>query len=110
MATTASPTAITLAGVAPAINSAASGDKVSGAGDRVWMNVANGAGASMTVTITPPGSTVYGVANPAKVFTIPATSQLDIPMLPAYANPADSNLVSLTWSSTTTVTWSVRTI
>jgi hypothetical protein len=35
---------------------------------------------------------------------------MDIPVLAVYANPADSNLVSLTWSSTTTVTWSVRRI
>jgi hypothetical protein len=92
------------------INAAASGDKVSGAGDRVWLNVANGAGVSMTVTITPPGATAYGLAWPAKVWTIPATSQMDIPMLAIYANPSDANLVTLTWSSTTTVTWSVRRI
>jgi len=110
LATTAGPTAITVGGVAPVVNAAASGDKISGAGDRVFVNVANGAGASMTLTITPPGTTSYGVAYPAKVWTIGATSQLDIPILAIYANPADSNLVSLTWSSTTTVTWSVRRI
>lgn len=110
MATTAGPTAITVGGVAPVSNVAASGDKISGAGDRVFVNVANGAGVSMTLTITPPGNTAYAVANPAKVFTIPATSQMDIPVLAVYANPADSNLVALTWSSTTTVTWSVRRI
>lgn len=110
MATTAGPKAITVDGVAPTINAAASGDKISGAGDRVFLNVANGSGSPMTVTITPPGKTGYNVANPSKVFTIAATSQKDIPVLSAYADPADSNLVALTWSSTTTVTWSVRRI
>lgn len=110
MATTAGPTAITVDGVAPVINIAASGDKISGADDRTFVNVANGGGAPITLTFTPPGSTAYGVANPTKVVTITNATQKDIPVPKAYANPADSNLVALTWSATTSVTWSVRRI
>lgn len=110
MGTTAGPTAITVDGVAPVINNAGSGDKISGAGERVWVNVNNGSGVSVTLTITPPGKTGYNVANPAKVFTVAAGAQRDIPILAAYADPADSNLVSLVWSATTTVTWAVKRI
>ena len=110
MATTAGPTAITVDGVAPVINVAASGDKISGAGDRVFVNVANGGGSPMTLTITPPGNTGYNVANPAKVITITNGTQKDIPVLAAYGDPADSSLVTLVWSATTSVTWSVRRI
>lgn len=108
--TTYAPVAITVDGVAPTMNTAAAGDKVSGAGDGVFVTVKNGAGASMTLTITPSGNTSYGVAKPAKVFTIPATSEKDIPLLAEYTNPADSHLVAFTWSSTTTVTWAAKRI
>lgn len=101
---------ITLNGVAPTINNAAAGDKILAPGDRKWLNVANGAGASMTLTITPSGNTDYGVAKPAKVITIPATSQKNIPVFAEYGDPADSGKVTLVWSSTTTVTWSYLTI
>lgn len=110
MATTAGPTAITVSGVAPVINAAASGDKISGAGDRVFVNVANGGGSPITLTITPTGNTSYGVALPAKVFTITNATQQDIPVIADYANPSDSGLVTLVWSATTSVTWSVRRI
>lgn len=109
MATTAGPTAITVDGVVPISNVAASGDKISGAGNRVFVNVANGGGSPITLTITPTGNTGYGVALPAKVFTIANGVQRDCPVLADYANPADG-LVTLVWSATTSVTWSVRTI
>jgi hypothetical protein len=73
------------------------------------VTVKNGAGSSMSLTIAPSGNTSYNVANPSKVFTIPATSEKDIPMLGVYAASSDG-LVAFTWSSTTTVTWAVKTI
>lgn len=110
MGTVASPKAITVDGVVPTPNNAASGDKVASPGRGVFINVANGSGASVTLTINPPGKTAYGVSNPAKTFTIPAGGQMDIPMLAEYGDPADGNQVSLSWSATTTVTWAVKRI
>lgn len=108
--TTYAPVAITVDGVAATYNNAAAGDKVSGAGDRVFVTVKNGAGSSMTLTLSPSGNTAYNVANPTKVITIAANGEKDIPILAAYANPSDSNLVAFTWSSTTTVTWAAKRI
>jgi hypothetical protein len=110
MATIATPKAVTTDGVAPQINNAAAGDKVTNPGKGAWINVRNGAGSSMTLTITPPGKTPYGVANPPKVWTIPATGEMDIAMLAAYGDPADGGRVSFVWSSTTTVTWAAKRI
>lgn len=110
MATIASAQAVTVDSVAPAINNAAAGDKLTNPGTGVWINVRNGAASSMTLTITPPGKTPYGVANPPKVWTIPANGEMDIPMLAAYGDPADGGRVSFTWSSTITVTWAAKKI
>lgn len=110
MGTIATPKAITTDGVAPDINNAASGDKVSSPGKGVFINVANGSGSPVTLTVNPPGKTPYGVANPAKTWTIAAGSQQDIPMLAEYGDPADGGRVALSWSSTTTVTWSAKRI
>lgn len=108
--TTYNPVAITVDGVAATYNAAAAGDKVSGAGDRVFITVKNGSGSPITLTITPTGNTGYNVALPVKTFSIAATGEKDIPILASYANPTDSNLVTLAWSSTTTVTWAVKRI
>lgn len=105
-----SPKAITVDGVAPTINNAAAGDKLLGASDRSFLNVNNGSGVSVTLTITVPGSTGYNVTNPVKTFTIGAGTQMDIPILAAYSNPADQNRVALSWSATTTVTHSYKRI
>jgi hypothetical protein len=110
MATIAVPKGITVDGVSATPNPAAAGDKVTHPGKGVFLTVKNGAGSSMTLTITPPGKTGYGVDNPAKVWTIPATGEMDIPMLAGYGDPADAGRVALVWSSTTTVTWAAKRI
>ena len=110
MATTATPKGITVDGVSATYNPAAAGDKVTNPGKGAFLTVKNGAGASMTLTITPPGKTGYGVANPAKVFTVPATGEMDVPLLAEYGDPADAGKVALAWSSTTTVTWAAKRI
>lgn len=107
---TRDPVAITVDGVAATYNNAAAGDKVSGAGPDTFITVKNGSGSSITLTITPNGKTPYGVALPAKSFTIAAGGEKDIPILPAYADPEDSGLVALSWSDTTTVTWAAKRI
>lgn len=108
MATIATAKAITVDGVSATYNPAAAGDKVTTPDRGAFLTVKNGAGASMTLTITPPGKTGYNVANPAKVWTIPATGEMDIPMLTAYGDPADGGNIALAWSSTTTVTWAAK--
>lgn len=108
--TTYAPVAITTDGVAATYNAAAAGDKVSGAGEDVFITVKNGSGSPITLTITPTGNTGYGVALPVKTFTIAATGEKDIPILAAYANASDASLVTLAWSSTTTVTWAAKRI
>lgn len=110
MATTAIPKAITLDGVAPTINNAASGDKVASPGKGVFVNAKNGGASPVTLTITPPGKTPYGVSNPVKTFTIAASGELDIPMLAEYGDPADGGNVALSWSATTSVTWAAKRI
>ena len=86
---------------------AASGDKISGATRPLTLIVNNASVSSITVTIDPPGNNEYGVANPAKVLTCPASKFTKFKVLPSYRDPADSNLISLSWSATTTVTWTV---
>lgn len=108
--TTYSPVAITVDGVAATYNAAAAGDKVSGAGEDVFLTVKNGSGGSITLTITPSGNTAYNVALPVKTFTVAASGEKDIPVLAAYANPSDSNLVALAWSATPSVTFAVKRI
>lgn len=110
MATTATPQGITVDGVSATYNAAAAGDKVSAPGKGVFITVKNGSASSVTLTITPPGKTAYGVANPDKVFTIAASGEMDIPMLTEYGNPADSGNVALAWSATATVTWAAKRI
>ncbi|MFI7630271.1 hypothetical protein [Microbispora rosea] len=92
-------------GAAITMHSAAAGDKVSGIKKPTRMLVVNG-GSTVTLTIDPPGNTSYGVANPAKTYTIPAGT-FSLLLQPTYRDPADGNLISLTWSSTTSVTWAV---
>lgn len=104
---TRAPQAITLDGVALTFHAAASGDKVSGAGAHVAIIVTNASGSSVNLTVDPPGQTDYGVATPSKVIAVAAGATKAIPMLSLYRDPADSYLVSLTWSATTDVTFAV---
>lgn len=110
MATIATPAAITADGVSANYVAAAAGDKVASPGRGVFITVKNGDAASMTCQVTPPGKTSYGVALPSKTWTIPASGEMDIPMLAEYGDPSDSGRVALTWSSTTTVTWAAKRI
>jgi hypothetical protein len=106
---TYTPKAITVDGVTHTYNAAAAGDKIAGVTEDVFLTVKNGGGASVTLTITPSGNTAYNVANPVKTFTIPASGEMDVPLLASYVNPAD-NSVALTWSATTSVTFAVKRI
>lgn len=99
------PDAVVHSGSAASSRSAASGDKLLDPGDRRLLRVTNGGGSSVTLTISVPGTTGYGVANPAKTVTVPASATRYIPVLAAYGNPADGGKVALAWSATTSVTF-----
>lgn len=99
-----------VAGVVPTYNAAAAGDQVQ-AEDDVYIHVKNASGAPITVTIPTPGKT-QGIDIADPVFSVAATTGERIigPLRPdLFGDPASSpaGLVSLTWSSTTSVTWAV---
>lgn len=103
--TTYSPEAVSIDGTVATPRSAASGDKLSDPGDGRVLRVINGSGAPITVTITPPGTTDYNVANPTKVVSVTNATAKMIPIPLMYGNPADSGLVALAWSATATITF-----
>lgn len=104
---TRAPVAATFEASELVMFAAASGDKISNASKPLTVIVNNASVSSITVTIDPPGNNGYGVANPAKVLTCPASKFTKFTVLPSYRDRADSNLISLSWSATTTVTWTV---
>ncbi|MFC4006641.1 hypothetical protein ACFOY2_05375 [Nonomuraea purpurea] len=85
---------------------------VGGSGDRVkyepgmFVVIRNGSGSSTTATITVPGNTPYGVANPVKTKTIAAGADVPIPLLPAYVDSTDGR-VAIACTPTTTVSIAV---
>ena len=99
------PDGVAIDGTTAAVRTAASGDKLTDPGDNRNLRVTNGGGAPITLTITPPGTTQYNVANPTKVITITNATSKYIPIPAMYGNPADGGKVALTWSATTSVTF-----
>ncbi len=96
----------TLAGVTPTYNSAASGDKFK-AGPTTRIHVKNGDGSSHTVTPTVTQAGVGGSTVTLAAITVAAGAEKIIGPFPAeYFGDADG-LVALTWSATTSMTWSV---
>ena len=97
-------TAIASSGTASSATAAsAGGDKVAPSGDRLFVEVTNGGGSSITVTI-PSYATVRGQAAADRTVTVAASATKKIPI---YAdlntNPADG-LAAITYSGVTTVT------
>ncbi|MFI9332011.1 hypothetical protein ACIGZJ_31270 [Kitasatospora sp. NPDC052868] len=87
---------------APAAASAG-GDKVAPVGDRVWVEVTNGGGSSITVTISS-YATVRGQAAVDRTVTIAASATKKIPIFADLnTNPSDG-LASISYSGVTTVT------
>ncbi|MEU7861199.1 hypothetical protein [Nonomuraea sp. NPDC049141] len=103
---TRAPQVATVAGGVLTMYNAAAADKVSGVTKPTRMIVNNATAAPITCTVDPPGTTDYGVATPAKVWTIPV-GFYEFLLLPSFRDPADSSLVSLAWSATpgSTLTW-----
>jgi hypothetical protein len=89
----------------------------SGGGDKVapGPNAAflfrNGDAASKTVTMVFPGNNVYQVANPDPTYVVPAGATLFIgPLDYQLGDPADTNLITFTYSAVTSCTVAAITI
>lgn len=105
---TRAPQPATVTGAALTMHNAAADDKVSGIRRPTTMLVNNATAGAVTLTVNPPGTTEYGITNPAKPWTIPI-GMYRLKLLPSFRNSADSHLVTLGWSATpgSTLTWSV---
>ncbi|WP_214322087.1 hypothetical protein [Nonomuraea sediminis] len=95
--------AITVAGTVPTPRTAAAGDKLT-PDTNAFIRVTNGGGSSMTITFAYPGVNADGEANPDPQRTIAAGATKGILVSSRWADPADG-LIALTWSSTTSVTF-----
>jgi hypothetical protein len=58
------PESVQIGGTTATVRSAASGDKLTSPGATSQLRVNNGSGAPITLTITVPGTTIYGENNP----------------------------------------------
>ncbi|MGW4406517.1 hypothetical protein ACWEJ6_20985 [Nonomuraea sp. NPDC004702] len=96
---TRAPQGTTVDGATLTMHQAAVGDKISGITRPTRMVINNTTAGTVTLTVTVPGKTNYNVANPAKPWTL-AVGLSHILLLPSMRDPADSNLISLTWSAT----------
>lgn len=101
---TLTPAALVAGGTLEAsVAASAGGDKVAPIGDRVWVEVTNGGGSSITVTI-PSYAAVRSQAAADRAITIAASATKKIPIFADLnTNPADG-LASITYSGVTTVT------
>lgn len=103
---TRTPQAITLGGITPTYHAATAttGDKVR-AGDRTFIHLKNGGGASITATFSGVGKTAYQVDLPDKAYTIAAGAEMLIPVLPEFGDPDDGGLATFVCSAVTSVTF-----
>jgi hypothetical protein len=90
-------------GLGPTLIAAAGGgDTVKAAPNNV-LEVANGSGSSINVTITVPRTLDTGVAYPSKVYAVAAGARAKIPVPLLFADPV-TGLVAIAYSLATTVT------
>lgn len=83
-------------------NAASATDKVTPGSTLI---VRNGSGVSTTITVVVPGNTKYGPAAPDYTFNVAAGAMAAIGPLPQdLADPADSYLITIQTSPTTSVT------
>lgn len=85
---------------------------VGGSGDRVlytegaFVIIRNGSGVSTTATITVPGNTRWGAANPVKTKAVAAGTDVPIPLLAEMVDSADGR-IAIACTPTTTVSIAV---
>lgn len=99
--------AMVAAGLAPATSAAAGGgDTValaSATDDRSFLQVTNGGGSPITVTLADPGSTPAGNTTTAPANSVAAGATKDFPLNPALVNPS-TGVINITYSAVTSVT------
>jgi hypothetical protein len=91
-------------GVAAAtVAASAGGDTVAGASDgRTWLEITNGSGGSINVTIADPGATPAGNSSAGRVIAVAPGATQKIFLPPGAV--ASNGLVSIAYSAVTTVT------
>ena len=96
---------ITYTGLAAAYSAAAGGGDKVPSGDRNFLHFKNGDASPTTVTISTPG-TVDGIAIDDPQVIVAATGEAFFGPLPrgTFGDSADSNLVSISYSSVTSLT------
>lgn len=98
---------IVAAGLAPTTTSAAAGgDTValaSATDDRSYLQVTNGGGSPITVTLADPGVTPAGNSGTATAQSVAAGATKLFPLNPALVN-ASTGVISISYSAVTTVT------
>lgn len=97
---------ISRAGLTPTLNAAASGDTCD-VGTTTFLDVRNGSGSAITLTVTAVGGK-GGLALANLVVSVPATSEKFIgPIDPELFENVSDGKAHLAWSATTTVTFAV---
>jgi len=98
---------IAAAGLAPTtVSAAAGGDTValaSATDDRSFLQVTNGGGSPITVTLADPGASPAGNSATAPANSVAAGATKLFPLNPALVNPS-TGLISVSYSAVTTVT------
>ncbi|WP_405883669.1 hypothetical protein OG747_36805 [Streptomyces sp. NBC_01384] len=96
--------AVVAAGLTPTMASAAAGgDKVPLGSANTWIEVANGGGSSVTVTVTVQNNTYKGLTLPNRTVTVAASASAKIP-LDASLHGDNNNQASIGYSGVTSVT------
>ncbi|MER6942491.1 hypothetical protein ABT294_00585 [Nonomuraea sp. NPDC000554] len=95
--------AITFAGTVPTSRTAAAGDKLT-PDDNAFIRVTNGGASPVDVTFAVPGNNEDGEPNPDPKRSIATGATKAIRVNRRWADPADG-LIALTWSATTSVTF-----
>jgi len=98
------------AGTTLSFASAAGGGDTAQWGSHTFLYVKNGDASPITVTVTAPGSTAYGVANPDPTFTVAATDELCIPINNSAYRDSSDGLVDIAYSAVTSVTVAVASV
>lgn len=105
---TLSATQATFAGVAITYVAAGAGGDKFGPGDRRHFRVKNGSGGAITVTVVVPGNTKYALAQPDIATSVAAGAEFCFGPFPVdLGDPADSGLISVTYSGVTSLTVAV---
>lgn len=98
---------LSVAGTAPTFAACAALDTCEiGDGVSRFLEVRNGDASSHTVTIATPATLATGDAYPDKVYTVPATGEVRIPLIKDYRDATDG-YAHLTYSATTSMTRAV---